>query len=210
MSQINLRLKQLRQVRNLSQAELAQKLGISRQAIIALEQGSSLPSLPVIMALLQVLDVPFHELLGETWSPFRSLDTEPQEDAGTQLAHLRHADAGSHIPVTLTEDDKQFYLLAELAGVREEDVTIDLGTQHTLIMAIKKPALVNDTHRPHIQEVQFGPFMRILSLPCPIDTEKSRADFRRGVLALTLPKLVPTTERRITFHQSKEEDYGSE
>ncbi len=211
MSEINIKLRHLRQTRNLSQAELAQKLGISRQAIIALEQGNSLPSLPVIMALLQVLDIPFNELFGDGWNPFRAATAETTENTGTQLAHFRHADSTYQIPVNLTEDIAHFDLVAELAGVREEDLTIDIGTQHVLIMAIKKPLHTNDAPQSHIQEVQFGPLMRILSLPCPIDTAQARADFSRGMLRVVLPKLVPTTKRRITFPaNTPKEEYGPE
>jgi HSP20 family molecular chaperone IbpA/DNA-binding Xre family transcriptional regulator len=206
MSTIHLRLRQLRRDRNLSQEELARALGISRQAIIALEQGTSLPSLPVLVALLRTLDTTFHDLCGPDWSPFRMFSPETTSIPTTELAQLRHGNTEQTIPVELTENDREFRLTAELAGVREEDVTIDMSPQHVVIMAIKKPAATADA-LTHYHEISFGPAMRILSLPSPINTSNAQAEFRRGMLYLTLPKAMPEVERRITF--TKKEDHGS-
>lgn len=198
MSIIHLRLRQLRRDRNLSQEELARALGISRQAIIALEQGTSLPSLPVLVALLRTLDTTFHDLCGPDWSPFRMFSPDDAVIPSTELAQLRHGNTEQTIPVELTENNREFRLTAELAGVREEDVTIDMSPQHVVIMAIKKPASSTDTVM-HYQEITFGPAMRILSLPSPINTSEAQAEFRRGMLYLNLPKTMPEVERRITF-----------
>jgi len=59
---IEIRLKDLRKKRELSQEELADKLGISRQSIIALEQGKSMPSLPLAVSLCKFFDTAFEEI----------------------------------------------------------------------------------------------------------------------------------------------------
>jgi HSP20 family molecular chaperone IbpA len=205
MSTISLRLRQIRREKNFSQEELAKQLGISRQAIIALEQGASLPSLPVILALLRVLDITFSDLLDGSWSPFRTFDPQTEIASESQLALYRHAEGSHQIPITLQEDEKTFYVMAELAGVKEEDLTVDMSTQHIMLVAIKKSRLGDKT--AHVQEIQFGPLLRILSLPSPIDTNRAQAEFSRGTLYLTLPKLIPEVKRRITFTK---EPYGSE
>jgi HSP20 family molecular chaperone IbpA len=203
MSRISLRLRNIRRAKNLSQEELARQLGVSRQAIIALEQGTSLPSLPVVMALLRALDIPFTELFESQWTPFRQFEESDAGDVNT-LAHFRHGDTPQNIPVHLAEDHHQLYITAELPGVREEDVAVDLSTQHVLIMAIKKPHFTTMTS--HIQDMEYGPLLRILPLPFPIDASEAHAAFNRGVLTLTLPKAVPQTKRRITFGQNNEEE----
>jgi HSP20 family molecular chaperone IbpA len=213
MQPISLRLREIRRERNLSQEELARQLGISRQAIIALEQGASLPSLPVIMALLRVLDIPFQQLLTDSWSPFRVFDTQTPASDASSLATYRHSEGSLQIPVQVTEDEGTIYVIAELAGVKDEDVTVDMSPQHVLIMAIKRPVTANETNM-HIQEILYGPLMRILSLPCPINTTDAQAEFNRGQLYLKLPKLMPEAKRRITFKNNNteiapKEEHGS-
>jgi HSP20 family protein len=56
------RLKDFRKSRELSQVELAEKLGISRQSIIALEQGRFMPSLPLAFSICRFFDSTIEDL----------------------------------------------------------------------------------------------------------------------------------------------------
>lgn len=217
MSELHLRLRQLRRTKNLSQEELAKRLGISRQAVIAIEQGGSLPSLPVILAMLRALDVPFDYLFqGNEWSPFRTLDTEREISQDSQLSYYRHGEGSQQIPLSLSETSTHIVITAELPGVKEEDLTVDLGSQHVIIMAVKQ--LHNQTPcQTHIQERTFGPLLRIVSLPCPINPTQAQAMFKNGVLQLEIAKALPTIRRHLTFKEPSQsdstqakEDYGSE
>ncbi|HEY1074260.1 MAG TPA: helix-turn-helix domain-containing protein [Patescibacteria group bacterium] len=218
MSMLHLRLKQLRRERNMSQEDLARKLGVSRQALIAIEQGASLPSLRVIMALIDALEVTFNDLFGPAWSPFRSSDSDTESES-SQLSLYRYQERGKTLPVTMHEDSATFHIYAELAGVQEEDLTVDLSTQHVLIVAIKRscPPPSNDLLM-HIEEINFGPLLRVIAMPSPIAADQARAEFKSGLLHLTLPKLQPEVSRRITFKKETirpdkihpKEEYGSE
>lgn len=196
MSEINLRLRDIRRGRNISQEALAHHLGISRQAVIALEQGVSLPSLPVILAILRVLDIPFTDLFGKQWSPFR--ENQSKEAAEKYGLAIWPQDSHRTIPLQMIEDDTALYLTAELAGIVEEDVTIDLGIQHLLIGAIRRSRFFEESIC-HQDEIHVGHLLRIVSLPFPIDTSRAHAEFTRGMLYLTLPKQLPSLKRRVTF-----------
>jgi len=56
------RLRELRKQRNLSQEELADALGISRQSVIALEQGRFMPSLPLAVTICQFFNSAFEDM----------------------------------------------------------------------------------------------------------------------------------------------------
>ncbi len=210
-------MRQLRRTKNFSQEELAKRLGVSRQAVIAIEQGESLPSLPVVLAMLRALDVPFDYLFqGNEWSPFRALDTEREISQDAQLSYYRHGEGSQQIPITLNETATNIVIIAELPGVKEEDLTVDLGSQHVIIMAVKH---VNDSpaDHNHIQERSFGPLLRIISLPCPINPANAQANYKNGVLQLEIAKAMPDIKRRLTFKNSAradrlhaKEDHGPE
>ncbi|MFA7254145.1 MAG: Hsp20 family protein [Patescibacteria group bacterium] len=55
-------IRDFRKKHHLSQEELADKLNISRQSVIALEQGKTLPSLPLVVSMCQFFDTDFEEL----------------------------------------------------------------------------------------------------------------------------------------------------
>jgi putative transcriptional regulator len=54
--------RELRTVRGLSQAHLAQAVGVSRQTINSIEQGRYLPSLPLAIALARFFEVSVEEV----------------------------------------------------------------------------------------------------------------------------------------------------
>jgi len=56
------KLKELRKERKLSQEELADALGLSRQSIIAIEQGRCMPSLPVVVSICRFFRSSFEDL----------------------------------------------------------------------------------------------------------------------------------------------------
>ena len=59
---IIIHLRELRKSHNLSQDELAESLGVSRQSIIALERGKYMPSLPLALSLCDFFDAAFDEV----------------------------------------------------------------------------------------------------------------------------------------------------
>lgn len=62
---MNIKLKQLREKRGLSQAEVAQEIGISRQMYNKYERGDTEPSLSVIRSLCTLYDISYEDLLGK-------------------------------------------------------------------------------------------------------------------------------------------------
>ena len=50
----------------------------------------------------------------------------------------------------------------------------------------------------HRQERGYGSFIRTLTLPFPVDSNKVEAEFKHGVLHVTLPKHESATPRKIT------------
>jgi putative transcriptional regulator len=59
---VNNRLRELRAARNWSQAELGTRVGVSRQAIIAIEAGKFDPSLPLAFRLARAFGLSIEEI----------------------------------------------------------------------------------------------------------------------------------------------------
>ncbi|KQW82975.1 helix-turn-helix transcriptional regulator [Brevundimonas sp. Root1279] len=62
---MNNRLKVLRAERNWSQAELADRLGVSRQTVNALETGRYDPSLPLAFKIARVFEQPIESIFSD-------------------------------------------------------------------------------------------------------------------------------------------------
>jgi HSP20 family protein len=100
-------------------------------------------------------------------------------------------------PVNVWEEDEAFYLEAELPGLKEEDLFVQVtqGNQLTLRGERKAdPALEGAWHR---RERGTGRFQRTFALPVPVEADKVEARLENGVLRLTLPKAERARPRRI-------------
>jgi putative transcriptional regulator len=58
--------REFRRKRNLSQADLAEDLGVSRQTIIAIESGRYSPSLPLAFRIAKFFEVPVETMFDPT------------------------------------------------------------------------------------------------------------------------------------------------
>ncbi len=64
MSRRNRRLRELREQRNLTQGQLAMRVGVERSYITKLEQGHRIPKVDVLVRLATFLGCPVEELIG--------------------------------------------------------------------------------------------------------------------------------------------------
>lgn len=84
------------------------------------------------------------------------------------------------------QDDGKMEITAELPGVREED--IDLSVEDgVLTLRGEKKRTWRDEERGY-SERSYGSFERRITLPSTVDEDKCSADFKDGVLTITLPK----------------------
>lgn len=88
----------------------------------------------------------------------------------------------------LAETEDQLVLTADLPGVDEEDVSIEVK-DHVLTIAGERSDVREQKDRGyHRVERSAGRFSRSLSLPEGIDADKIAASFDRGVLEVAIPK----------------------
>ena len=102
-------------------------------------------------------------------------------------------------PVDIYEGADRVVLRADLPGVLQEhiDLRIENGT-----LRLKGERKMPDGLRPedyHRVERPFGVFVRVFSLPSSVDTAKVRAEFKHGVLEVTLPKRQESQARPVVI-----------
>jgi HSP20 family protein len=119
--------------------------------------------------------------LGEFWS-----DRGPRRT--WRVAFLPGRAARQYPLVNLSEDEGHVYVEALAPGV--DPKTLDLSVvQGTLTIKGEKPGLAQvSAEAYHRNERAAGRFNRTIELPIEVDAAKVRADYRNGLLLVTLPK----------------------
>lgn len=105
--------------------------------------------------------------------------------------------------VEISENEKEIRVMAEIPGLEEKDVEV-LLEDGVLTLRGEKKSETEDAGR-QFSERTYGRFERRLALGREIDEDKVTADFRNGVLAVTLPKSgkARSNAKRIAINNSK-------
>jgi HSP20 family protein len=94
--------------------------------------------------------------------------------------------------VDVSEDERVVTLTAELPGVAEGDVDVSLEGDQLTIRGEKRSEHEHKKEqgnfRLHRTERSYGAFQRMITLPYRVDPDRVTAEFRDGVLKITLPK----------------------
>ena len=98
--------------------------------------------------------------------------------------------------VNVYEDSKAFYVEAELPGYSSDEVNIDVE-KHVLHISSEKCDKKED-RKYVVKERSFIKFNRSFSLPEGINEENIEAEFKNGVLTITLPKLPAEQSKKIS------------
>jgi len=89
----------------------------------------------------------------------------------------------------LKEADKEFTVLAEIPGVKKEDITVDVEGDTVSVRAeVKQEKEEKKDEKIVHSERSYGMVSRTFSLPVEVDDKAVKAEYRDGVLKLTLPK----------------------
>ena len=98
--------------------------------------------------------------------------------------------------VDIFENDRELTVIADLPGVKPENLEIDLRKDTLSIIGdVKTPEGPNETD--HIREFRTGRFFRQFTLSEVIDQNKIEASVKNGILRLRLPKVEKAMPRKI-------------
>lgn len=110
----------------------------------------------------------------------------------------------------VSESDNEVQITVELPGIEEGDIAVTLDGDVLTIRGEKATERDEEERDYHIVERAEGTFLRTLRLPFEADPEQVRADFKDGVLMITIPKPkeAQKASRRIEVHRQNGSDRG--
>ncbi|MEY3297439.1 MAG: hypothetical protein RLZZ597_699 [Cyanobacteriota bacterium] len=92
--------------------------------------------------------------------------------------------------VRLLDQGDHFLFMAHLIGIEPESLDVQV-TADTISLSGERPELeLPEGAKLLYDDVRYGHFQRVINLPEPIQNGQVTAEFERGILTLTLPKVV--------------------
>ena len=101
-------------------------------------------------------------------------------------------------PMDIYETIDEIQVLAEVAGIRKEDLDIEINSRAVKITGKRFDLPKEERGTYRLAEIQRGKFERVLFLPAPINTEKVSASYLDGMLQIRLVKLPKDKTHKIT------------
>jgi HSP20 family protein len=117
-----------------------------------------------------------------------------QEDGGWQ-----------NLDLDISENEENLLIEASLPGINPDDVEISV---HNNILTIKGETKFereegkDEEGKYHLRERRYGSFYRTVQLPLEVNADAAEANFKNGVLHLTLPKVEEAKPKRINVKAS--------
>lgn len=97
--------------------------------------------------------------------------------------------------VDIIENEKDFKVKAELAGMQPEDVEISVTDGFLTIKGEKKEEKEEKDENYIRRETSYGSFQRTIALPETANTDKAEASFKNGILNVEVPKKAEAVQK---------------
>ena len=110
--------------------------------------------------------------------------------------------AGVFPLMNVTEDNDNFYVRAELPGLKPDELNISVTGDTLSLSGERKIQAEDERAQYHRREREAGKFSRIVSLPSQVNTGKVEARSKDGILTLTLPKAEAAKPKKIAIKAS--------
>ncbi|HBB35182.1 MAG TPA: molecular chaperone [Cyanobacteria bacterium UBA8803] len=126
------------------------------------------------------------------WEPFREIDTlqEEMNRLFNSLTPTRMTQGGGgFIPAAEMHDDTEaIHLKIEVPGMEAKDIDVQVTAEAVSISGERKSETRTEEQGITKSEFRYGKFQRVIPLPSRIQNTQVKAEYKNGVLTLTLPK----------------------
>jgi len=129
------------------------------------------------------------------WEPFREVESL-QKEMNRLFDRLVPTDAGngekmglSFIPAAeITETPEAVQIKLEIPGMKAKDLNLEVTADSLTINGERKSEIKTEEEGFTRTEFRYGKFHRVIPLPVRVDNNNVTAEYKDGILNLTLPK----------------------
>jgi HSP20 family protein len=90
--------------------------------------------------------------------------------------------------VDIEENNESILVRAEIPGMTKDDIKVSVQGNMLTIMGERKQESETKNKTYHRVERSYGKFSRMITLPTDVEADKVKANYKDGILSITLPK----------------------
>jgi HSP20 family protein len=142
-------------------------------------------------------------MLMRYWQPFTEIETIRQQldKAFDGLAAARDNSEAAWMPaLELVDAGDNFVLKAQLPGIDPKDVDVQVTREAISISGERRYENINEKSGYVRSEFRYGKFHRVLPLPAHIQNDSVQAEYKDGILMLTLPKVTEARNKVVKIN----------
>ncbi|GAB61040.1 MAG: Hsp20/alpha crystallin family protein [Candidatus Jettenia sp.] len=121
---------------------------------------------------------------------------------GSDLSEFGMETGGWIPPIDLSETNEKVTVKAEIPGIDPKDIDISIQENTLLIKGEKKEEKEEKNKSFYRMERRYGSFSRSIPLPPSVDSNKVTAEYKNGVLEITLQKKEEVKPKQISVKAS--------
>ncbi|MBN2804934.1 MAG: Hsp20/alpha crystallin family protein [Deltaproteobacteria bacterium] len=134
----------------------------------------------------------------DVWNDFYRMNQNLERLFGSGNRELFSFNSSGVFPAfNIYDEGDNLVISAEIPGIDVKELDISATGNSLTVKGERKAPLVDEKASFHRQERGHGVFSRTISLPLDIDADKVDAEYKLGVLKITLPKAKEARPRKI-------------
>lgn len=134
------------------------------------------------------------------WEPFDDFDRVFRDLSS--LPQLKMSNVAFDLAVDVYEDGDNLIAEMNLPGLKGDDIDIELEDNHLRISGKREEVQEKKEKSHYAKEIRRGTFERLISLPNAINSEKVDAEYKDGVLKITMPRRLDSGNNKIKVRVS--------
>ena len=142
-------------------------------------------------------------MLMRSWQPFTEIETlrEQLDKAFDQRAATRDNSEAAWMPaLEFADAGDNFVLKAQLPGIDPKDIDVQVTPEAISISGERRYENTEEKSGCVRSEFRYGKFHRVLPLPVHIQNDSVQAEYKDGILMLTLPKVAEARNKVVKIN----------
>jgi HSP20 family protein len=139
------------------------------------------------------------------FTPFETLDTVREQLLRNfeEPSDTCFSSGNFYLPIELTEDDTNFYVRSIVPGVKTEHISLETEDGILTISCEMNRRELKENEKMHLSDFCYGKFKRSIKMGKNIDPESITADYKQGILNITIPKSAKSLKKTITIQEAE-------